>query len=64
MPDNLPLYESAWTGPEISRTPEKWILELSGAEIEDLDRAVTATETQNIVGITKKDTPLPVLAEL
>lgn len=62
MSDDLPLFDGAWTGPEMAKTPEKWILELSDAEIDDLDRAISAVETQEIVGITKDDTPLPVLA--
>ena len=62
MAETLPHFEGAWTGPEMAKTPETWILELTDAEIADLDRAITALDGMDILTITKGDVPLPQLA--
>ena len=59
MPGDLPRFEGAWTGPEMERTPEKWVMTLAPDDIEDLDRAMTALGQKAIVKIVKTDAPLP-----
>ncbi len=62
MSDDLPRFDGAWSGPELARTPERWTIELTPDEIDDLDRAITELEKTAIVDITKADAPLPYLA--
>lgn len=62
MSNDLPRYEGAWTGPEMAAAPENWTLDLTSAEIDDLNRAIGKSAEQDILDITRQDVPLPVLA--
>ena len=53
----------AWRGEELARDPSSWLLTLSPAEIDDLDRALGIAKATGrpLEEITRDDFPLPVL---
>lgn len=53
----------AWRGPELARTPERWIHRLSPAELDDLARALDATEGRALASLRATDLPEGPLTE-
>jgi len=55
---------STWYGPDMAQRISEWLLQLSPAEIAELEKAVEPlmASQQNIASLTAKDFPLPILA--
>ena len=54
-----------WTGPELAATPERWVHELTAAELDDLDALIErhGSRTDDLTALTPEDAALPVLVE-
>lgn len=58
--DNSP---ANWKGPELAAAPERWMFDLTPAELEDLDRVIKrhGHRTDDLTNLRREDVPLPVL---
>ena len=63
---DFPRFDSSpanWKGPDLSATPERWMFDLTGAELDELDSLIQRHKhrTDDMTQLRLEDLPLPVL---
>ena len=67
MLDSFPRFNASpanWKGSDLAKTPDRWMHDLSAAELGDLEAVIAAagSRTDDLTNVTASDLPLPHLA--